>query len=287
MRDYTDVWGRFQRRVIIKAELVTVTGLRIGAGGESYLPSATDLPILKQNGVPYIPGSSLRGPLRAEVERLVRTVEPGPTGGGYGACDPLYDRACGGRDAAKAAGQSLDPESVWNSSCRVCRIFGSQRLASRLRVRDLPLIDRTGGKGPWFDLRDGVAIDREKETAASGLKFDFEVVVPGQAFALEMVGENLADDELGLVAYALKELHEQRLPIGGFKGRGLGRVRLDSLSVQVIDGIRDLKQFSRTNGASPAPLRDDQAWAMLERWINSFWEQVGEPAGKAAGGAMQ
>jgi CRISPR/Cas system CSM-associated protein Csm3 (group 7 of RAMP superfamily) len=97
-------------------------------------------------------------------------------------------------------------------------VFGSPWLASRVRFTDLPLL--TEGAEP--ELRDSVAIDREKESVAN--KYDFEAMPAGVRFKLEIVAENLDDHELGLLLLGVRELERGNIRIGGFKGRGLGVV---------------------------------------------------------------
>ena len=82
-------WDTFENRLRITGELVAVTGMRVGMSAESAMPTATDLPVIKDaNGRPFIPGSSLRGAVRAHIERIVRAFEPS-VGNGRGALDPI------------------------------------------------------------------------------------------------------------------------------------------------------------------------------------------------------
>jgi len=61
-------WDTFENRLRITGELVAVTGVRVGMSAESAMPTATDLPVIKDaNGRPFIPGSSLRGAVRAHI----------------------------------------------------------------------------------------------------------------------------------------------------------------------------------------------------------------------------
>lgn len=267
-------WDTFRHRLIVTADLVCVTGLRVGAGTSALLPTATDLPVVMAEGRPYIPGSSLRGVLRAHVERIVRTLEPA-AGKGRGACDPLNElawcipgaemrRLRSEARQRKTDGDDWLAERVWELSCRVCRVFGSPWLASRVRVTDLFC---SNGARPV--VRDGVAIDREKEAVRN--KFDFEVVPPGSRFGLEIVAENLAPEELGLLWLGLRELEAGRIPVGGFKGRGLGRVALEGLQARYVDA------------ADPEALRwyllkgemQEATAEMLDGWVERLLERCG------------
>jgi len=272
-------WDTFRHRLVVTGELVCDTALRVGAGTEALLPSASDLPVVTTGGRPYIPGSSLRGVVRSQVERLVRTLEREPRNG-RGACDPLEDTGwCIPRKEMQDLRRKVRErdegrddwlaQQVWERSCRVCRIFGSPWLASRVRFSDLfPL----GETHP--EVRDGVAIDREREAVKN--KYDFEVVPAGTRFALEIMAENLGTPaERSLLWLGLQELAEGGVPVGGFKGRGLGRVHLEHLRVRYVDATdREALQAYLVR-------RDWREAGTEERqeWLNAFFAECGGEAG--------
>lgn len=272
-------WEAFRHRLIVTAELVCNTALRVGAGAEALLPTATDLPVVAVDGRSYIPGSSLRGVLRSHVERIVRGLEP-EAGDGRGACDPLNEAAwCITRETmrdlreeARRRGQDGDDwlaQQVWERSCRVCRVFGSPWLASRVRIAD---IFCSSDVRP--EVRDGVAIDREKEAVRN--KFDFEVVPAGTRFTLEIVAENLgAAEELGLLWLGLQELKAGHVAVGGFKGRGLGRVQLEELRVRYVDAAdRDALRRYLLRGEMREATAEE-----LDGWLGTFLERCGGESG--------
>ncbi|MBC7332127.1 MAG: type III-A CRISPR-associated RAMP protein Csm3 [Synergistetes bacterium] len=60
---------RFMGRVIIEGKIEAKTGLHIGGSKEVLEVGGVDLPVVKDPfGVPYIPGSSLKGKMRALLE---------------------------------------------------------------------------------------------------------------------------------------------------------------------------------------------------------------------------
>jgi len=222
-----------------------------------------------------IPGAALGGVLRSHVERIVRTLEP-HAGEGRGACDPLNEAGwCITREEMndwriearkrKAEGDDWLAAQVWERSCRVCRVFGSPWLASRVRVADLVCSHDVHPV-----VRDGVAIDREKEAVRH--KFDFEVLPAGTRFRLEIVAENLdAEEEAGLLWLCLQELAAGHLAVGGFKGRGLGRVRLEGLQVRYVDAAdRDaLRRYLLQKEMREATAEE------LAGWLKNFLERCG------------
>ena len=253
-------WHTFENRLRITGELVAVTGVRVGMSAESAMPTATDLPVIKDaNGRPFIPGSSLRGAVRAHIERIVRAFEPS-VGNGKGALDPIDVRKYNSLYDGKSE------EQIFEVSSRVDQVFGSPKRASRVRFTDQPLL--TEGAEP--ELRDSVAIDREKESVAN--KYDFEAMPAGVRFALEIVAENLDDAELGLLLLGIRELERGNIRIGGFKGRGLGVVQLGNVRYEWVDR-NSLLAYLVDNTTQPV----DQAWvnAKLQALFNSMANQGG------------
>lgn len=269
-------WEIFASRFIIQARLEAATALRVGAGGEEAAqPSSSDLPVLVgADDRPFIPGASLRGVVRSQVERIVRALEP-QSGHGRGACNPVAEKEwCITSDAMKdlreqARGQDDADrwlaEQVWEHSCRVCRTFGSPWLASRVRIADLPLSDGSDGR---IERRDGVSIHREKETVQN--KYDFETVPAGTAFDLRITLENLTPAERGLVWLGLRELKDGDILLGGFKGRGLGRVQLTNIRIEGLEeGDREaLKRYILHRALTPVPETD------ADRWLLRLWEEL-------------
>jgi len=84
-------------------------------------------------------------------------------------------------------------------------------------------------------IRDGVGIDRDLGTARSGIKYDFEVVVPGTHFGVEILAENMDDWELGFLLVILRIWEQGGLPIGGKSTRGPGWGKLQGLTLRRVE----------------------------------------------------
>src|SRR5213080_1631180 len=68
----------FLGKLILEGEIQCQTGLHIGAGKGSLEIGGADNPVVKDAfGVPYIPGSSLRGRLRSLLEQTSGLAVPG------------------------------------------------------------------------------------------------------------------------------------------------------------------------------------------------------------------
>ncbi len=275
------MWDTFESRFVITAHLKAVTALRVGAGGsESAQPAASDLPVLVgADDRPFIPGSSLRGVVRSQVERIVRTMEPRSNQEGFlgrGACNPVVgDEWCITSDDMKeihqkAADKGMESdkwlgEQVWAHSCRVCRTFGSSWFASRVRIADLHLVNPDES---LIQRRDGIAIHREKETVQH--KFDFETLPRGTTFQLRVTADNLSAAERGLLWLGLRELKEGHVLLGGFKGRGLGQVTLDNLCHQVLpEGDRAALRRYILKGTLNEVSEND-----LDGWLEELWNEL-------------
>jgi CRISPR-associated RAMP protein (TIGR02581 family) len=280
------MWDTFESRLVITARLVAASAVRVGAGGDqSALPSASNLPVLVgPDDRPFIPGSSLRGVVRSQVERIVRALED-THGHGRGACNPVVkdewcvkkDRMDELRDAARDDDRAL-ANSVWDESCRVCRAFGNPWLASRIRIGDLPLCEAAG---PLIEPRDGVAINRDKETVEN--KYDFEVVPRFAAFDLHITGENLDGAERGLLWLGLCELNAGHVLLGGFKGRGLGQVRMEEIHFWGVDrkDREALRRYLLRSRLDETPL------VQAEDWLEALWKDMDHAEASDARTAVQ
>lgn len=116
-------------------------------------------------------------------------------------------------------------ELVGEHTCLACLLFGSPWLASHVQVRDW-LVDETFWLGQ-FQERDGVAIDRDTETASEKKLYSYEVVPAGTVFEGVIIAENAEAWQLGLLMAGLNEFEHGSLALGGATSRGLGGVTLE------------------------------------------------------------
>ena len=83
------MFEKLEKRIIIDYKVIAISDLHVG-GHESTAPAEVDNPVIKDSrGYPIIPGSSLKGVLRSEMERLMRGL-------GERACTP--DNLCDPRE---------------------------------------------------------------------------------------------------------------------------------------------------------------------------------------------
>jgi CRISPR-associated RAMP protein (TIGR02581 family) len=267
------MFDTFQNRLIINGYLVAESGLRVGTGRAAEL-TGSELPVIRDNhDRPFIPGSSFKGALRGYLEATARGMAPANTDLKKIACEPTDENALcvTANDLRSFKDENEDDaklsDTLAEKLCLVCRTFGSPWLASPVRVRDLPVVsDEWFGQ---FDVRDGVAIDRDKGTAADGKLYDYEVVPAGTRFELHVEAENLNKWQRGLLWLGLRALEKGRVALGGFTSRGLGWVRLEEAQVLFIEGAQDMLAMMAGTEAGRV-VGEEEA----ESWVSVFRERL-------------
>jgi len=208
---------RLRRITRLTGKIKTLTGLHIGASQDTIEIGGADNPVIKHpiTQEPYIPGSSLKGKMRSQMEKI----------DGINSRDKEEPCGCG--------------------RCMVCRIFGPHKNArpplgpSRIIVRDASLSEQSReaiGDGEWpyevktenlVKRKSGVAQHpRPYERVPSGVSFDLEIVV--QFLSVN----NKNDDEKAIVEYILRALKAvEDSYLGGGGSRGSGKVKFCKLEL--------------------------------------------------------
>jgi len=138
-----------------------LSGLRVGGSDDLLQIGGTDLTCIKHPVTlkPYLPGSSIKGKMRSEIEKKLGKV------GGQNQNEPC---GCASRD------------------CFVCRVFGPHKNTrhelgpTRIIIRDAQVVE--GGE---TELKSENVIDRKTGAAQNPRKI--ERVVAGSKFALKVV----------------------------------------------------------------------------------------------------
>jgi CRISPR-associated RAMP protein (TIGR02581 family) len=247
----------FKSRLELTGTLMTVTALRISQG-RSMEPIGSDLPVVKDAfDRPLIPGSSFKGAMRSRLESFLRGINPNLAAnpaieaewaitndrlnGKNGIKEEVEQELQrlypgeGEEQRKKRVGQrdTLLTNKILSETDFASHLFGSPWLSSKLQIQDLTVTDKN-----WFGQyqeRDGVAIDRDTETAAEGKLYDFQVVPAGTPFQFRAIVENAEDWELGLLMIGLHQFETEQIPLGGGKSRGLGVVELNIDQVWWVD----------------------------------------------------
>jgi CRISPR/Cas system CSM-associated protein Csm3 (group 7 of RAMP superfamily) len=171
----------------------------------------------------YLPGSSLKGAIRAHAERIVRTVGSDT--------NPNDTKKLWANDPLKGdyLGKKLDGYAVYKQSSFTDQMFGNTSIASRVRIEDAYPVDI---KQLQIEERNGVAIDRVFGSVAVG-PFNYQVCTVGE-FRTKIHLKNFTIAQLGLIGLVLRDLNDGWFGLGFAKSRGLGtvKVKYNSATVQ-------------------------------------------------------
>ncbi|KAB8145986.1 hypothetical protein F8S13_02600 [Chloroflexia bacterium SDU3-3] len=220
-------------------------------------PTLPDMRFVRSQGKIYIPGPSLKGVVRAQAERICRSLDSEllqqqkqhVREEAFGKNEPLIPLADnplgkgteyqGLADISYSSGRAIEEikrdsttdytATVYRRSSFVSQIFGHTSLAGRVRFADAYDKDF---KMEYIEERNGVAIDRVYGSAIRGGLFNYEVVVGG-SFRSQIHFENLTLAQLGLLGLALRDVADGRVGIGFGKSRGLGQVSVTFESMEL------------------------------------------------------
>lgn len=167
----------------------------------------------------YLPGSSLKGAIRAHAERIVRTVGDDNNTKKLWASDPTE---------GDYLPKNLASHDIYQQSSFTDQMFGNTSIASRIRIEDAYPVDLTQLK---LEERNGVAIDRVFGSVAVG-PFNYQVCTAGE-FRTKIHLKNFTLAQLGLIGLVLRDLNDGWFGLGFAKSRGLGTVRIQYNSAVV------------------------------------------------------
>lgn len=175
----------------------------------------------------YLPGSSLKGVIRSHAERIARTVARSDKKNRF-SCNPLgksdkkdEDYSCNKHFEGKKDELKNNPDRgsiIYKESCFICKMFGNTALSSHIHITDAYPISNVK-----IERRNGVAIDRIFGSVAVG-PFQYETATEGK-FEANISIKNFTIPQLGLLALVLRDIQEQRVPLGFAKSRGLGKIK--------------------------------------------------------------
>ena len=217
----------FIGKLVLEGEITCQTGLHIGAGKGSLEIGGADNPVVKDAfGIPYIPGSSLRGRLRSLLEQTMGLAVPS---------ELVY--------LSKRRGQEVRIHQSERPDDEICLIFGRnsgrmERVAgetsessaatpARLTIYDAPLVVdsitpqmRENLDDELTEVKSENAVDRITSQANPRT---LERVPAGARLRFRLVFDVLCNEDkplLGRVAEGLRLLEDDALGGGGSRGNG-------------------------------------------------------------------
>jgi CRISPR-associated protein Csm3 len=210
-------------KLVIKGDIVTKTGLAIGGSTVGLEIGGIDNPVIRDStGVPYIPGSSLKGKLRSLLEKAEGTT-------------------ISSKESSNTPRIHVCKDSSSFAKCPVCRIFGSPGETkfsepTRIIVRDSYL------KKESQQFLQGLTLDTDftevkwentidRITSAANPR-QMERVPAGALFNFEMIFDVLRQEDKELLRYFFKaaELLEKDY-LGSSGTRGYGKIVFESINI--------------------------------------------------------
>lgn len=226
--------------ITIRASLRLITGLRIGAGDAAMHIGGIDNPVVKHplTGVPYIPGSSLKGKMRSLLEWRSGAVQEKPLGAREYEKETdiakkaaiknivqLFGMGGGEMQDNKKLVLEIGPTRLAFWDCHLEEAWKQEvRENNQLltEVKSENIINRISGTAEH---------PRNTERIPAGARFDF-------CLSLKKLA---GDDEL-LLTTVLEGLKLIELDsLGGSGSRGYGKVRFENLHINDTDASQRFK----------------------------------------------
>lgn len=219
---------RFVNNCTINLTLIPDGPILIKSGREGADPTKPDMEFVETYHAGgrsiYLPGSSLKGAIRAHSERIVRTVGSERYNSqkpkNPWANEPLNDKYDYLKDKSS--------HDIYKLSSFTDQMFGNTSIASRVRIEDAYPVD---SKQIKVEERNGVAIDRVFGSVAVG-PFNYQVCTAGE-FRTKIHLKNFSLAQLGLICLVLRDLNDGWFGLGFAKSRGLGTVQVNLNSAVV------------------------------------------------------
>lgn len=199
-------------KIEISGKIEVITGMHIGGSDAFAAIGAIDSPVIKdaRTNRPIIPGSSLKGKLRALLAKQYNT-------------------------------KGID---IKNDDERIQRLFGSssdndKRRSSRLIFTDMQMLNaeelRNQGLFSMTEVKfentinrcTGEANPRQIERAVRGSEFEFSLIY-------EVENEDEIEEDMETLCMGMKLLQYDYL--GGHGSRGYGKIKFKELDMEVVIG---------------------------------------------------
>lgn len=175
---------------------------------------------------------------------------------------------------------------VWRLSTMIDLTFGSPEVAGRLFFKDAQVTERL--LFGQHEVRHGVVLNRDTETAEEGLLYYYEVTPAGTRFDFELVLENADDWQRGMVLLLLKPWERGEMQLGGFRSRGLGHIKL----IRNPEDKRHYRHYVEVKGVGDVvkllaeELTDNVSEEQVQAWEKSFSNKLSESAVSTATGGI-
>lgn len=276
----------------------------------AYTPAQELPPGSGLRGVPVLPGSSLRGVLRSQAERIARTLvtlgaweqsaDPARQQKAFWshcpACNPLTTKttdevaSCNSfvkswsKTLPRTEREKLEREGAKDRLCLACRLFGSTWNGSRLRVEDAPF---KKGARLEYKVMDFLAIDRFTGGGRDSAKFDALALWKPQ-FSVRLFLDNPEPWELGWLALTLRDLQDGLTTVGFGRAKGFGQCKLEDrkLTIGILHDsdfpLPEVTADAQDRGVLAAASAAGQRLLAIKRAPSGVFQTVAYDAGRQA-----
>ena len=267
----------FGNRWLIRATLTTQSELHIGDGGEGCIQERArlakkDMPgqddesdastvCVDYRDVAYIPGSSIKGPLRA----LVSVMDP-VTKEALIHADWKALLGSDKPDGADASGGKLE---FWDAFHSAGKGTAAQAFVPKPQNKTELLADRNR---PWWDpvRRTCIAVsdslDRRTRTAKESLLYHIEYVPVGETFAFDISGDDLGVADIAGLLLLLDQFNTGEAALGAQTSNGWGCIECKVKEICRLDAtcLAKWKQNPRPGLAACEPVDEDTRRAIIK-----------------------
>lgn len=233
--------NKFIEKVFITGNIVAKTGLHVGGSKTSLDIGGIDLNVIKSaDGIPFIPGSSLKGKLRSILAREAGSVSVRP-------------------EKSLPQGAKTDRDFL-----HIVELFGDandrkdEGIPARLIVRDA-LLDaehfNANRSGMFLELEENFFTENKWEntinrmTGTAQHPRQLERVPAGSVFNFEIIynvfDDKKKDDHLKEIIKAMRILEDDYL--GGQGSRGYGKIKFEG----VVVSVKTIQDYLGSNERKP------------------------------------
>ncbi len=229
-------------------------------------------PLLNTQGQVLLPGSSFRGAIRSQAEKILRTI-----GNEQAAC--YLDNV----GSMKKCDDVYEVEEI-AQLCLACRLFGAPGWRAPVEISDF--IQIAPIRPEQDSTQEFVAIDRFTGGGAESLKFNARAVYRPTLtgiIKIDLMALEYAQTErwpLGLLVLTLRDLIEGdiHLGFGAAKGYGAARASIDSFELPAWDNCPpvfkkdlDVDQWQVLRSGGPL---DDYLKVVMQDWIEELHQAI-------------
>lgn len=280
----------FENRYRLVGVLESLTPLHIGSGLVRKEPLSTDGEhadspktvevseiCVDHSNKPIIPGSTIRGNIRHYLLHVFH---------------PISSTIAKEFEELEGIDQEQQIHYMRTQASMLELLLGTPFAEGKVEFWDAPLINRTiqtplgYERAGWNPARctyvvKSVAIDPTTGTAAARKLYTFEVAPPGLQYELNVVGQNLDDEDLGLLLFGLEAINSEIYPLtlGAMSGRGFGRMKFSTKAIYKLgkEGLSDwMKQSIEKSHAGYYALKEIKDYQkLIKGFKDAFSKLVG------------